>query len=208
MKAFPERVDSRLRQFLAMEYHRRKRHDEAMALIWAEFTESPSLEQYQNLKTHADRTREWPTWREKALASLRGSIAGEKGVSSGSRWTWLHHGDHSELVRIFLWEKDVEAAWNEAQQGGCSNDLWMELAAKLEKDHPEDVLPIYLAQIEPTLARKNNDACQTAVSHLRKVRGLMIRLGREAEFARHLASIRTAHKAKRNFVKLLDRVRW
>ena len=208
MKAFPERVDSRLREFLAMEYHRRKRHDEAMALIWAEFTESPCLERYQNLKTHADRNHEWPTWREKAMASLRGSIAGEKGVNSGSRWTWLHHGDRSELVRVFLWEKDVGAAWREAQQGGCSNDLWMELAAKLEKDHPEDVLPIYLAQIEPTLARKSNDAYQTAVSHLRKVRGLMIRLGREAEFARHLASIRTAHKAKRNFAKLLDGVRW
>ena len=66
MKTFPERVDSRLREFLAMEYHRRNRHDEAMALIWAEFTESPSLERYQNLKTHADRTHEWPTWREKA----------------------------------------------------------------------------------------------------------------------------------------------
>src|SRR5262245_50402490 len=46
VKAFPERTDSRLRDFLAQEYHRRKRHDEAMALIWADFAESPILEEY------------------------------------------------------------------------------------------------------------------------------------------------------------------
>ena len=38
LKAFPERPDSRLREFLAAEYHRRKRHDDAMALVWAAFT--------------------------------------------------------------------------------------------------------------------------------------------------------------------------
>ena len=55
LHAFPERTDPRLREFLADEYHRRKRHEEAMALMWAEFTGSPSIEQLQNLKRHADR---------------------------------------------------------------------------------------------------------------------------------------------------------
>ena len=32
LRSFPERADSRLREFLAQEYHRRERHDEAMAL--------------------------------------------------------------------------------------------------------------------------------------------------------------------------------
>jgi hypothetical protein len=31
--------------------------------------------------------------------------------------------DRSELVRIFLWEKDVDSAWREAKSGGCSSDL-------------------------------------------------------------------------------------
>jgi tetratricopeptide (TPR) repeat protein len=67
VKAFPERTDSRLREFLAGEYHRHKRHDEAMALIWTEFTESPNLEHYRNLKAHAERLGQWEPWREKAL---------------------------------------------------------------------------------------------------------------------------------------------
>jgi hypothetical protein len=52
MRAFP-RVDSRLSDFVADEYHRRDRHDEAMALIWAQFIESPQLQTYQKLQTHA-----------------------------------------------------------------------------------------------------------------------------------------------------------
>jgi uncharacterized Zn finger protein len=143
VKAFPERTDSRLREFLAGEYHHRKRHDEAMALIWAEFTESPSLEQYRNLKAHAERISQWKSWREKALEYLREHIGRAKSESQKDRWAWYREADHSELVRIFLWEKNVETAWREAQEGGCSDDLWLELAAKRDKEHPEDALPIY-----------------------------------------------------------------
>ena len=111
-------------------------------------------------------------------------------------------------MRVFLWEKDVEVAWREAREGGCSNNLWMELAAKREKDHPEDVLPIYQQQVESTLAQKNNEAYRAASGLLRKVRGLMVRLNRDAEFARYLESVRAAHKPKRNFMKLLERATW
>ena len=128
-----------------------------------------------------------------------------KSESQRNRWAWYHKADHSELVRIFLWEKNVEAAWREAQEGGCSNDLWLELAAKRDKDHPEDALPIYQRQIEPTLDRKNNEAYAETISLLRKVRELMVRLERKDEFTNYLDKVRAAHKPKRNFMKLLDR---
>jgi uncharacterized Zn finger protein len=205
-QVFPERTDSRLREFLADEYHRRKRHEEAMILMWAEFTGSPSLEQLQNLKRHADRVVQWPAWRNKALAYMREQIATAKQAASKNRWS--ARADQSELVRVFLWEKDVEAAWREAQEGGCANDLWMALAAKREKDHPEDVLPIYQRQVASTLDQKNNEAYRAAIGLLRTVRGLMVRLKRDADFALYLESIRAAHKPKRNFMKLLERAKW
>jgi uncharacterized Zn finger protein len=208
VKAFSERTDSRLREFLAEEYHRRKRHDEAMALIWAEFTESPSLEKYQVLKAHAERVGQWKPWREKAFEYLRKTIAGAASDSQKDRWAGYRKVDHSELVRIFLWEKDVEAAWREAQEGGCSNNLWLELAARREKEFPADALPIYQGQIEPTVNGKNNEAYREAVGLLRKVRELMIRLGRKDEFTNYLNEVRVAHKPKRNFMKLLDQARW
>jgi uncharacterized Zn finger protein len=205
VKAFPKRTDSRLREFLAEEYHRRKRHDEAMALIWAEFAESPILEAYKKLKAHARRIAQWESWREKALEYVREHIARAKSESQKDQWAWYRKADHSELVRIFLWEKDIEAAWREAQEGGCSNDLWLELAANRDKDHPEDALPIYQRQIDPTLNRKNNDAYAETIRLLRKVRELMVRLERKDEFTNFLAKVRASNKPKRNFMKLLDR---
>lgn len=208
VNAFPERTDSRLREFLAKEYHRRSRHDEAMALISADFTESPSLERYRNLKTHANRAGQWPMWRDKALGFLRETIAKAKREAPKDRWAWSPRADHSQLVDIFLWEGDVDAAWREAKEGGCSNSLWMALAAKREKNHPEDALPVYQSQVEPILNRKNNEAYREVIGLLRKVRALMVRLGRESEFARYVESVRAAHKPKRNFMRLVDRAKW
>jgi uncharacterized Zn finger protein len=111
------------------------------------------------------------------------------------------------LVRIYLWEKDIETAWHEAQAGGCSNSLWLELAGKREKEHPEDALSIYQRQIEPVLDRKNNEAYEEAVDFLGKIRELMVRLGRESEFTDYATKLRAAHKAKRNFIKLLNQQR-
>jgi len=207
VKAFPQRTDSRLREFLANEYHRRKRHDEAMALVWAEYTESSTLNEYQNLKAHAGSIGSWEQWRQKALEYLRQQIMDTKNARRTDRWAVYRNADHSELVRMFLWEKDIETAWREAQEGGCSNSLWMELAAKREKKHPEDALPIYQRQLEPVLDRKNNEAYKEALGFLRKIRELMAQLGRESEFAHYVSRLRATHKAKRNFMKLLDQER-
>ena len=66
-------------------------------------------------------------------------------------------------------------------------------------------IPIYQKQIEPTYAAKNNYTYEEAVKYLGIIRDLMNRLGKAGEFAAYLASVRTAHKPKRNFMKLLDR---
>ncbi len=204
MAAFANRPDQRLRDFLAEEYHRRGRHDEAMALIWAQFTGHPALQYYQKLKTHADRIQQWPKWREQALALLRQSIEGSR--QSTPKTAWGRPLDHSELVSIFLWEKEDEAAWQEAQQGGCSNNLWLQLAARREQDHPEDALAIYQRQIEPLVNQTQQQAYEMAVSYLRKVRELMQRLDRKAEFTSYLEFLRKTYKRKRNFMALLDRL--
>ncbi len=206
-RAFPERTDPRLREFLAQAYHRARRHDEAMALAWAGFAERPCLQTYGSLLEHAGRCRQRPAWRERALAHLRQIIAGD-GQSRRVRGRVPPGIDHSLLVEIFLWEKNVQAAWDEATAHGCSERLWMTLAASRAKTHPQDALPIYQRQISPTLDRTSNEAYREAVVLLRTVRGLMEKLGRQAEFPRYLARIRAEYMRKRNFIKLLDHVKW
>jgi len=207
LKAFPHRTDTRLREFLAEEYHRRDRHDEAMALIWAEFTETPSLDTYRLLKRHAKKASTWAEWRTKALTLLREKVANTKATGQKKQWNWALPSANSELVRIFLWEKADDAAWREAKANGCTTELWMQLAARREKQHPEDALPIYRNRIEPIINQKHNQAYEDGVRLLRKMGELMARLGQQEEFARYIEMARIVHKPKRNFMKLLDEAR-
>jgi len=209
-KTFPTKRDWRLGEFLADEYHRRSRHDEALRLVWEQFMESPRLENYQKLQAHARKAgrSSWTQWREQALTYIREAIAGRK-KQKGRQKTYWHwqEADHSELVRVFLWEKRYDEAWQEALTGGCTNDLWMKLAAVREQDHPQDALSIYREHIAPLVEMTNNAAYEQAVELLSKIRKLMDRLGRETEFDDYLAALRVEFKRKRNFIKLLDTIR-
>ena len=209
LKAFSQR-DSRLVEFLSLEYHRRARHDDAMNLIWHQFVESPFLQNYQNLMAHARKVRpsDWPAWRGKALAHLRGVIEKEKREdrTSKNHWDWAGHVDNSRLVEVFLWEKRYDEAWQEASAGGCSSRLWLRVAAAREEKHPADAVPIYKEMIGPTLKQANNAAYAEAVKLLGKIRELMDRLDRMTEFDDYLSALRVEYKRKRNFMKLLDKI--
>lgn len=203
-KAFPERTDFRLREFLANEYHGRNRHDEAMNLIWQDFVERPGLESYRTLKTHADKDESWPQWRERALAEIRRRVT-PASQNKPAKLFWMRPEGHSLLVQIFLYEGDEDAAWSEAQQGGCRDSLWLELAAVRGKDHPEDAAPIYLRQAADAINRANNSAYDLAVALLLKARTLMSRMGKSKDFDSHVDSLRITYKRNRNFIKLLDK---
>lgn len=209
LREFPKQTDYRLREFLADEYHHRKRHEEAMQLIWANFCDHHSLEAYQNLAGHAKRAGAWDTWRERALAEIRSKIGARKGVNSGRvgfrGLAFDYDAGSSLLVRVFLYEKDMEAAWREAQEGGCSDDLWLGLAKLREKDYPEDAVKIYFQRVDPLVQQTQNGAYEEAVSMLRKVQTLTARLGQQTEFKNRVTLLRATYKPKRNFIKLLDR---
>jgi uncharacterized Zn finger protein len=208
MQAFPQH-DSRLVEFLACEYHRCGRHDEAMKLMWNRFVESPFLKSYQDLEAHAREVcphPDWPAWRDKALAHLRSVIAKEKlqEKDSKSDWHWPGRADNSRLVEVFLWEGRHAEAWQEASAGGCSESLWLRVAATREAEHPGDVVPVYKELVAIILKRANNAAYAEAVQLLRKIRELMVRLESETEFENYLAALRVEYKRKRNFIKLLE----
>ena len=209
LAAFPRR-DSRLVHFLADEYHRRDRHDAALDLIWREFTETSTLGNYQLLAEHALKiapTPDWPTWREKALAHLRGIIARAQ-AKSPSRMTGAFRSifdlDHTSLVEIFMWEERYEEAWQEATIGGCSDSWWIKVANQRGKEHPADAIPVYRRLVGPLIKQLNNSAYETAIILIRKIRELMIRLEQGSDFSRYLITVRAEFRSKRNFIGMLD----
>jgi uncharacterized Zn finger protein len=207
-RAFPVHTDGRLRDFLIEEYHKRGRHDEAIAIAWTSFRERPGLDAYQGVHHSALRAKQWPQWREKALALLREDIAGKKKQPGKSQWGPPAHEDHSHVAEIFLWEGDIEAAWNEAKTGGCHDALWFRLAEARGKDHPEDAIAVYSEQLKHVLQWAQQSAYEEAVDILRRIRKLMVRIGKQAEFASLIESIRGQHKPRRNLMKLLDAQGW
>ncbi|NQT93805.1 MAG: hypothetical protein HQ559_13685, partial [Lentisphaerae bacterium] len=200
--------DTRLCEFLAEAYVHDKRPEDAVSVTWETFELSPILGRYQHLQKYAKKAKAWPEWREKALKHVRQDIAQQKKVSGRPRSHWDHAPDHSLLVEIFLWEKDVEAAWTEAQGGGCSESLWLELAKARELDHPEDAVPIYRRQIEPLLGQKNNHSYEQAVDYFGRIHTLMVGMGKESEFKQDLLAIKTEWKRLRNFIKYVERKPW
>ena len=109
-------------------------------------------------------------------------------------------------MEIFLWEKNVEAAWEEAQAGGCSGELWLKLAKLREKEHPEDAIPVYQKLVEAHADRKTNRDYAEAAALVKRIQELLNGLDRKADFSIYLTQLRLRHKPKRNFMKALERV--
>lgn len=215
-EAYPDCTDVRLLEVLADEYERRDRAQDAALLMWSLLERRPTLDSFQRLKAHAARAGQWGAWRTKALDCLR-QAAGPAGAAAGGpprvhgmpslpAWGW--EAGRSEVVRALLWEGDADVAWEEAVAGGCSVPLWMEVAAARAIDHPDDAPPIYRQQVERSIDQKNKRGYAEAVELWRTVGELMDRLDRGDEFPAYLATIRAAHKQKRNLVKLLDEAGW
>jgi uncharacterized Zn finger protein len=207
LAAYPDCLDVRLLEVLAEEYERCHREQDAVALMLSLLERRPVLDSYQRLKTHAKRAGRWKELRPAALDRLRGptgSATPTPGRASGLQIYPGWWAGRSELVRALLWERDVDAAWEEARAGGCSGPLWMELAGARAKKHPEDALPIYQKEVERLIGQKDRRSYEAAIALLGRISELLQRLGKGDEFTAQVAAVRAAHKQKRSLVKLLD----
>lgn len=202
-RAFARETGYGLDDFLVAEYHRRGRHDDAIALRWAHFTKNPDLRSYQELKRSADRAESWSAWREKAVSTVRKTHGSKRPAPGISYWI---PGGASLLIEILLWENDPLAALGEARAIGCGMHLWIRLGRALESSHPGEAIAIYQEQIGPIVNLTNNQAYDQAGDLLRRMRALMLRTGKSAEFGPYLDSLRLRHKAKRNFMRRLESV--
>lgn len=183
-------TDARLADFLAERYQRHGRHDEALALLWAELERRPVLERYQPLLSAAAAAGVAASWRGRALVLLRAGA------------------DRSEVVRALLWEEDVEAAWAEAVDGGCAVSLWRRLADARAEVAPAASAEIYLGQLDAVIAGTNKRAYAGAVDLLHRARRCLAAAGDVQRFDAAVADVRTRHKQKRNLMALLDRAGW
>jgi uncharacterized Zn finger protein len=205
LKAFPTRLDGRLRDFLVAAYLKRKRNDEALNLVWLQFEEQPGLEHYKKLHGIAERLGLWAEQRKRALALVDGLIA--RDAATIDRWSKrARTPDHSLRVEIALWEKDLDAAWRAAHEGICHRDLLIAFAGKLEATRPADAIALYRRVVPPIVGQTGNTAYAHAIELIRRIGNLMKSIDQSREFAGYLAELHAQFKPKRNFIKLLEAV--
>ena len=206
LAAFPADRDTRLENFAASLLLSRGEHDEAMAMIWSQFERHPGAETYLHLKNHAKRARQWRHWHKRAYALVREALdratanPDGRAPSTFDRWA-----DRSLLVEMCLLDGHADRAWREAQVGGCSDRLWMQLAKAREKKHPADAVAVYQERIDPIVSQTSNRAYEQAASLLRHIGKLMDSLDQREAYRDYLAQLRETYKRKRNFVAILDK---
>ncbi|WP_411279314.1 SWIM zinc finger domain-containing protein [Gemmatimonas sp.] len=210
MAAFPDRTDRRLRSFLAAEYQQHGRADEALALLWHNFTDHLCLEHYVALHAVAHAAGVWSTFRVRAIAAVRKHVSVRSGAVARGYAPLPRDG--TLLIEILLWEENVEEAWQVAEASGCRDDMLMRLAELRETSHPADAVRVYQASVERTLAQKNSQAYQDTVKQLKVIARVMKRAvplsASNGSFRAYLEAVRVRHKPKRNFMKLLDAARF
>jgi tetratricopeptide (TPR) repeat protein len=201
--AFPPAGDPQLRSRTIRAYLRDGQVDDAVALAQRGFDNEPRAATYRELRDAASVLPDWPRRRAAALDRLRAppdaSGAGPLGPPRLGR---------SEAVRAQLAEDDVEGAWRDAQEGGCTNDLWYQLARHRRTSHPDDALAVYRRLIDLALTRSEVRAYREAVELLREVDETLTPRGRPAEFAAEVERIRVEHRRRPKLMSMLGAEGW
>ena len=217
IKTFPgEQRDMRVHLLLADLYQQAKRHEDAVQRVWPLYDKRPELETYIHLKHHAEQVRvngrkskkPWKQWRDQALKRLREDIERAKQAQSPlcDRPVYRPNrdADHSRLVDLFLWEDNAEAAWQEAQAGGCRESLWLKLAEHRESEHPADAIAVYQELVPEHVEKTNARGYQEAMILIRRIHALMPKAKMPEQFPKYQATLRESYKRKRKFVQMLD----
>lgn len=198
LKAFPD--EPRLQVLLADFYQRDGLDDEALALRWKLFEGYSGPEAFLALKAAA--ASRWPNWRERALALVKtreSAAAGrqrmplQRPVGSGAT------RPVSLRVQLHLAEAQIADALAAADEGDCSPQILQRLALAAEAASRTEAAKVY-SRLIPALLSSASGRYDEVVALIQR-RARLVKPGDARAFE---AELRAKHKAKRNFIKLLD----
>ncbi|HEY1560228.1 MAG TPA: SWIM zinc finger family protein [Caulobacteraceae bacterium] len=169
------------------------RRSDAETLLWTAFEREPDERLHRTLKeTAADPAGV----ADRCARAVEARLAAE----GASPWSPLP----GLLVDILLGEDRADDAWRAARAHRCSEQVVERLARATEGSHPEDAIAAYADLVEANVGRTQNQGYEAACRFLGHLEGLRARQGQSAAHVAHLNSLRTKHKFKRNFIRLLD----
>jgi uncharacterized Zn finger protein len=203
IEACGKSVDRRLLDFCVEAYLRRSEFDKADAFAWRRFDMHPTAEAFSALMKVARATGRHDEIRARALTHLWALVRQEEAVAKSKRIVW-QRSIRSELVSIFLAEKDSDTAWQTFTGGPVAIQLWPVMAAVRGQTHAHDAIALY-HRLLPVAAESGTRTARydEAFEIVRAIGMLRARLDERAAFTDELEEIRATYRAKRNFIKLL-----
>jgi hypothetical protein len=152
-----------------------------------EFDAQPGRETYAALREAATHAGKWPVQRRAALARLR-ELAAEG----------VEHAD--ELARLLLEDGRPDEAWRACVRFEASAQVTRELAELRATEHPAETIPVFRAEVDELIERKDPRAYQEAARRLKLLRTLHKRAETPDEFTAYLASVVEPHKRKTRLI--------
>jgi tetratricopeptide (TPR) repeat protein len=190
--AFPPVGDVQLRSRAIRAYRRDGQGADAVELASRAFDAEPSARTYAELREATDGFRERGL-RETALARLR---------------DLTDVGGRSQAVRAQLDDGNLEGAWRDAEEGGCTPALWRTLADARRAENPEDALGVYRRLLEQALEHSHVSAYQEAIDLLRGIQTSLELAGRAPEFQADLDRVRTEQRRRPKLLAMLAAETW
>jgi uncharacterized Zn finger protein len=123
--------------------------------------------------------------------------------------------DYAFLVNLAIHEKRTADVlrWYDAwvkqskDRYGGAGSYSERVADAVRKDFPERALEIYRRLANHFLRDTGDSAYRNAVNYLRKVKEVMVALGRGPEWQTYEAELREQYKRRKKFIEMLDRSR-
>ena len=107
---------------------------------------------------------------------------------------------------VLHWYDRIVARRKASPYGSGGDHLAGRVADAVALTHPDRALTLYRKVVEGQIALTSPSAYDAALPYLRKVRDLLLRLGRDAEWPRYVGEIRDANRRKRRLLEALDRL--
>lgn len=204
-KAFSAtRGDERLTRFIVQRHLADGLHEDALQLALKMLQKHPVPANWLLLKSIAEQHGNWTGLRVKLLADLRDALDAPKPLPRAQHDGMPFPMNRSTFVEILLADGDEDAAWQEAQKGPCLESVWLTLARKRAKNHPDDSIAIYQRLATESLRQTGASHYKHAMQHiLPAVR--LLKAGQGAVAAkRYLDELRETYKRRPAFLEMID----
>jgi uncharacterized Zn finger protein len=178
--------DERLVLFTVELLSKAGRKADEEALLWRAFEKMPSLELSVRIRKLGGQVA-----LERIIGILQARLAGKE---------WARWYTPAELLACILTEEKMfEAAWAVVRKHKVSTGVRDGLVEASETTHPREALEVYAERVNQFVGAGGNHAYAEAA----KLIARMAALQSAAEQAAYVATLKSRHGQKRNFMKLL-----